>query len=121
MSDDQINTLTQLLQKLVSQKNLETKSHNELPKRILRSVRDIANDMNLDCKTLSHKSFSGCGKFVKDAYIKHYNRRPLQRCNNNCLYTKKEVKFIQPLIKKYFEMNTSDSDNNSDQNENSHD
>ena len=47
MNEDQIKTLTQLLQKLVSQKSLETKSHDKLPKRILRSVQIINNIYNI--------------------------------------------------------------------------
>ena len=112
MNEDQINTLTQLLQKLVSEKQ----THNiELPHRILRSIRDIANDMNMDYNSIPQKTLRGCGKFIRDEYIKHYGRRPLQMYNRSCLYTKKEIKFVQPLIKKYFEMNNSDSGSNSDQ------
>ena len=115
MNEDQINTLTQLLQKLVAEKH----THIELPHRILRSIRDIANDMNMDYNSIPQKTLRGCGKFIGDKYIKHYGRRPLQMYNRSCLYTKKEIKFVQSLIKKYFEMNNSDSGGNGDQNDSS--
>ena len=43
MTETQLATLTELLQKLVAQNSSsQSKSQHELPKRILRSLRDIA-------------------------------------------------------------------------------
>ena len=102
MSDDQINTLTQLVQKLVAQNSLQNQSYDDLPVRTLKSIRDIANDMNLDYNSIPHKTLRGCGKFITKEYVKHYNKRPFQMHNRSCLYTKKEVKFVQLLIQQYF-------------------
>ena len=110
MSDAQLSMLTKLLQELVTQ-NKQNKSDSNPPKRILRTVAEIAKDMDLDFNSIPQKSFRGCGKFVKDEYIKHYDRCPLQTPNRHCLYTKKEVKFVRPMIKRYFEMKTIDNNN----------
>ena len=72
----------------------------------------------MDCNSIKQKTLHDCGKFIRDEYIKHYGRRPLQMYNRSCLYTKKEVKFGQPLIRKYFEMNNSDRGSNNDSNDN---
>ena len=118
MTETQLATLTDLLQKLVAQNSSsQSKSQHELPKRILRSLRDIANDMNMDFDSIPQKTLRGCGKFIKEEYINHFNRCPLQtHCSRTCMYTKKEVKFVQPLIRKYFEMhsNGNSSDNSSE-------
>ena len=119
MSQSQLATLTDLLQKLVTQTKsdeLPKQILKPIPKRILLSVRDISKEMNLDFDSIPQNTLKGCGKFVKDEYINHFNRCPLQTRSRTCLYTKKEVKFVQPLIIKYFEIhsNGNSSDNSSE-------
>ena len=126
MTEDQLATLTHLLQQLVTQTKSDFEDKPQLkpkpkpqpkpepPKRILRSLRDITMDMNLDFASIPQKTLRGCGKFVKDEYIKYFNKSPLQTHSSfTCLYTKKEIKFVKPLITKYFQMNASDSDTSS--------
>ena len=81
----------------------------------MTTMRDIANDMNLDCSSIPQKTLRGCGKFITKEYVKHYNRRPFQMHNRSSLHTKKEVKFVQPLIEQYFKAHA--VPNNRDKNE----
>lgn len=96
---DKVDEVNKVVNKV--DRKVRTKKYKNLTYKNLRCIMK-ENDIEIP---VSSKTLRGCGKYVKNRYIKHYKKSPFQVSKSkSCFYSDNESKRVIKWIKDYFKI-----------------